>query len=49
MIRFFVGIWSTPGATAFREEWRQDKTYRWFVKGCLVTYVVALVFFAYFV
>lgn len=48
MIRFFTGMWNAPGAVAFRESWREDTFYRWFVRGSITLFILQIALFAYF-
>jgi hypothetical protein len=43
MIKFFNGLWNTPGAKAVRQEIQTDKVFRWFLIISLISFAIEVI------
>ena len=48
MIQFIIGMINTPGARAFRTDWKEDKNYRLLIKGMLIILAIEITIFYIF-
>lgn len=49
LIFFCKGMWNTPGMIALKQEFKQDKQYRYFILFGLLVFVLEIAFFSFFI